>query len=312
MAAFRRPLFFGAGLRRFSSGDAPPARLILKPKTVFITGVSTGIGRALASAAIATGFRVYGTVRRDSDARNLKAEMGDLFHPVVLEITDDTIVQRVAAELLEELGPGGIDVLVNNAGIAVPGGLTEIDGVSLRSQIDVNTIAPVLLTQALLPLLEKMPRGADSRQGLIVNISSMVLAIHPPLSGAYTASKAALEAFSHAWRRELACRGIKVMIVRPGAVKSDIWGKGEAGPPVPDPLYAKAHRRKAELSARGLKGAYDCREFADKIVKLMDRRRPPPLVTLSREPWYARTLPSILPRRWADLIINSVVGLKNS
>lgn len=284
----------------------------MKPNTFFITGVSSGIGRALAATAVKSGSRVYGSVRRDSDGRNLAAELGKNFHPVLLDLRDEDAIRKNAARLLEELGPGGLDVLVNNAGIAVQGGLSEIDSASLRSQIEVNTVAPVLLTRALLPLLETTSTAADSRKALIVNISSMVIAIDPPLSGAYTASKAALEAFSHAWRRELACRGIRVMIVRPGAVKSDIWEKGEAGPPEPDPLYSAAHRRKAELSIRGLKGAYDCSGFAEKIYKLMERRRPPMLITLSREPWFARKLPSLLPRRWADFFINAVMGLKNS
>lgn len=281
----------------------------MKPKTVFITGVSSGIGRALAAAAAGNGYRVYGTVRQDSEGRSLAVELGDNFHPVLLDITDDNAIQKVAAALHEELGSGGLDILVNNAGIAVPGGLSEIDGDSLRSQINVNTIAPVLLTRAFLPLLEKTSPGTDSSRGLIVNISSMVLAIHPPLSGAYTASKAALEAFSHAWRRELSARGIKVMIVRPGAVKSDIWEKGESGPPEPDSRYIHAHLRKAELSARGQKGGYDCQDFAEKVLKLMKKKRPPLLVTLSREPFAARILPSLLPRHWADLIINKVMGL---
>lgn len=278
--------------------------------TVFITGVSTGIGRALAVAAAGSGYRIYGTVRRDSDAGSLAAELGESFHPVLLDVTDESAVLELAALLLDELGPGGLDVLVNNAGIAVQGGLSEIDSASLHSQIEVNTVAPVLLTRAFLPLLEKLPNVGASGAGLVVNISSMVVAIHPPLSGAYTASKAALEAFSHAWRRELACRGINVTIVRPGAVKSDIWEKGEAGPPEPDSRYSAAHIRKAKLTAQGVEGAYDAPEFAEKMLRLIKRRRPPVLITLSREPWYARKLPSLLPWRWADLMINTVLGLK--
>ncbi len=275
---------------------------------VFITGVSSGIGRALAIAAAESGFQVLGSVRRESDGHSLSSELGSRFKPVVLDVTNLDSVNRLAGELLADLGPGGLRSLINNAGISVQGALSEVDSDSLGSQFDVNVLAPVNLTRAFLPLLEK-PGTAACNRSLIVNISSMVNAINPPLSGAYTASKAALEAFSHAWRRELAGKGINVMIIRPGAVRSDIWEKGEAGPPEPDSFFSGAHQRKAVLSAKGLKGAYDCDEFGRRVVGLISRRRPPVLVTISREPWYARKLPSLLPWRWADRLIRVVMRL---
>ena len=216
-------------------------------------------------------------------------------------------MNRIAGELLKKLGPGGLFALVNNAGISVPGALSEVDGASLRRQFEVNVFGPVQLTRAFLPLLiqASLERGSS----LIVNISSMVTAMDPPLSGTYTASKAALEAFSHAWRRELISRGINVMVVRPGAVRSDIWGKNESGPPEPDSVYEKAYRRKMDLTSKGITNAYECGDFSQKVMGLMNRRRPPALVTLSREPWYVRKLPSLLPRRWADRLLRSVMGL---
>ena len=198
---------------------------------------------------------------------------------------------------------------MNNAGISVPGALSEVDGAALRTQFEVNVFGAVLLTRAFLPLLEKPAGTPIGDRSLVVNISSMVTALNPPLAGTYTASKAALEAFSHAWRRELAGMGIDVMIIRPGAVRSDIWVKGESGPPEPNPYFQMVHKRKTELSARGLKGAYNCDEFGIRVIRLMKRRRPPALVTLSREPWYARRLPSLLPRLWADRLIRKVMGL---
>jgi NAD(P)-dependent dehydrogenase (short-subunit alcohol dehydrogenase family) len=279
-----------------------------KSDIIFITGVSTGIGRALAIAAVESGFQVIGSVRRASDSHDLASELGSGFKAVILDVTDLGAVNLLAGELFADLGPGGLHSLINNAGISVQGALSEIDDVSLSSQFNVNVLAPVNLTRAFLPLLERPGTAARSRS-LIVNISSMVIAINPPLSGAYTASKAALEAFSHAWRRELSGKGINVMIVRPGAVRSDIWEKGEAGPPEPDSFFTGAHQRKAALSAQGLKGAYDCDEFGLRVVRLITRRRPPVLVTVSREPWYARKLPSLLPWRWADRLIRLVMRL---
>ena len=309
----QKPPNFGTGNKdkafSFTATREAASSPVKNSKIIFITGVSSGIGRSLAIAAVESGFRVYGTVRRESDGRSLAAELGEKFRSIILDVTDEDATRRITAGLLREIGPGGLHSLVNNAGISVPGALSEVDGASLRNQFEVNVFGPVRLTRAFLPLLEKPAGLPPRRHSLVVNISSMVTALNPPLSGTYTASKAALEAFSHAWRRELAGRGIDVMIVRPGAVRSNIWGKGETGPPVTDPHYNDAHRCKMELSARGLKNAYDCDEFGRRVIRLMGRRRPPVLVTLSREPWYVRRLPSILPRRWADRLIRALMGL---
>ncbi len=253
-----------------------------------------------------SGYHVYGTIRRESDGHSLSAALGSHFSPIILDVTDEVSVKRIAGELMIKLGSGGLSVLVNNAGISVRGALSEVDGASLRKQFEVNVFGPVQISRAFLPLLEQ-PAGGSGRS-LIVNISSMVTAMNPPLSGSYTSSKAALEAFSHAWRRELYGRGINVMIVRPGAVRSDIWDKNHNGPPEPDARYADVYKRLTELTARGLDGAYECDDFGRRVIRLMNRRRPPLLTTLSREPWYARRLPSILPRRWSDQLFRTVLG----
>ncbi|ABS61898.1 short-chain dehydrogenase/reductase SDR [Parvibaculum lavamentivorans DS-1] len=195
-------------------------------KSIVITGVSTGIGHAAATVAAKAGFHVFGSVRKEADAARLKAELGDLFTPLLFDVTDEAAVKQGAAQVRAALKGETLTGLVNNAGIAVSGPLLEVDPDDFRKQMEVNVTGPFLVTQAFAPLL-----GADKslkgKPGRIVNISSVGGIRAMPFIGPYAASKFALEGFSEALRRELMLFGIDVIVIGPGPVKTAIWDKAE-------------------------------------------------------------------------------------
>jgi NAD(P)-dependent dehydrogenase (short-subunit alcohol dehydrogenase family) len=183
--------------------------------TVLITGASRGIGRATALRLAAGPWQVVAGVRRAQDGEALAAEGAGAITPVVLDVTD---AELVAA--LPDAVPGGLDAVVNNAGVVVPGPVEALALDDLRRQLEVNVVGQVAVTQAVLPRLR------ESR-GRIVFVSSLNGRVSTPMTGAYNASKFALEALADTMRLELRPWGIRVVLVEPAAIDTDIWRGAE-------------------------------------------------------------------------------------
>ncbi len=179
--------------------------------TVLITGASRGIGRASALALDQAGHDVIAGVRTQEAARELAAEASDRLRTVHLDVTEPDSI-RAAAEMAGER----LDALVNNAGIALGGVVEALDLDELRRQLDVNVVGQVAVTQALLPAL----RAAAGR---VVFISSVSGRVSAPVMTPYTASKFALEAIADGLRVELRPWGIRVVLVEPGSMDTDMW-----------------------------------------------------------------------------------------
>ncbi|UFZ04039.1 SDR family oxidoreductase [Bradyrhizobium ontarionense] len=195
-------------------------------KSVVITGASTGIGFACSKLLLARGFRVFGSVRKPADAERLRSEFGANFTPLLFDVTDEVAVKAAAVEVRAALNGEALAGLVNNAGIAVAGPVTELPIDQFRHQMEVNVIGPVIATQAFAPLLGTDPAMTGPR-GRIVMISSVAGRNGNPLLAPYSTSKHAVEGLSESLRRELMLFGIDVIIVAPGAVKTPIWAKAE-------------------------------------------------------------------------------------
>jgi NAD(P)-dependent dehydrogenase (short-subunit alcohol dehydrogenase family) len=195
-------------------------------KDVVVTGVSTGIGWGTAKVLVSKGFRVFGSVRKQADADHLQRELGNLFVPLMMDITDADAVHQSAQKVGSMIGDRNLAGLVNNAGTVVSGPLLYLRPSEYRRQLDVNMISPLVVIQAFAPLL-----GTDKKRqgpcGRIVNISSTGAKVAIPLIGAYSASKAGLEGMSDALRRELMLFGIDVVIIEPGTVNTAMYDKGE-------------------------------------------------------------------------------------
>jgi NAD(P)-dependent dehydrogenase (short-subunit alcohol dehydrogenase family) len=185
---------------------------------VVITGASTGIGRACAIELDRRGFRVFAGVRAAAAAEQLRAEASSRLTPVVIDVTKGDTIAAAVKTVAEALGDAGLDGLVNNAGICVPGPLELVPIDALRRQFEVNVIGQVAVTQAFLPLLRKS-------RGRVVNMSSVSGGLSVPYLGQYSASKFALEAIGDALRLELRNFGIRVSAIEPAAIATPIWQK---------------------------------------------------------------------------------------
>jgi NAD(P)-dependent dehydrogenase (short-subunit alcohol dehydrogenase family) len=184
--------------------------------TWFITGASSGFGLAFASYALTQDYNVVATARNVTKLADLKARApGRVLTPPV-DVNDKDSVASAVAVANERFG--GIDVLVNNAGYGIVGAVEETPESELRALMETNFFGAVAVTQAVLPFMRVQRRGA------IVNISSMGGQMSFGGYGAYSASKFALEGLSEALAQEVASFGIKVLIVEPGAFRTDFAG----------------------------------------------------------------------------------------
>ncbi|MBS1892540.1 MAG: SDR family oxidoreductase [Actinobacteria bacterium] len=180
--------------------------------SVLITGTGRGIGRATTLRLARAGWTVYATVRQAADGEALAAEaVGGPVHPLTLDVTSD---EQIAA--LPDALPERLDAIVNNAGIVVSGPLETLSAADLREQFEVNVVGAVALTNAVLPRLR-------AARGRIVFVSSLSGIVSTPMTGAYNASKFALEAIADAWRLELRRWGIDVVLIEPAMTDTDLW-----------------------------------------------------------------------------------------
>lgn len=193
-------------------------------RAIVITGVSTGIGHAAARLAAQNGVHVFGSVRQPEAAATLAAELGTAFTPLLFDVRDDEAVAAAASHVRAALGGRRLAGLVNNAGIAHPGPLALQPAAAFREQIDVNLVAPFLVTQAFLPLLGTDP-ALTGPPGRIVNISSLAGIAAVPFVGAYVATKHGIEGYSKTLAIELEPFGIAVIVVAPGTIATPIWSK---------------------------------------------------------------------------------------
>jgi len=193
----------------------------MRVRSCLITGASTGIGEACALRLDAAGWRVFAGVRRDEDAARLRAKLSDRSQPLIVDVVDQESIARAAEIIGAALREDGLDGLVNNAGIAVTGPLEFLPLAEFRQQFDVNVTGQIAVTQALLPALR-------AARGRVVFMSSVSGRASSPLLTPYTASKFAIEAIADGLRLELRRWGIRVVLVEPGSVDTDIWRGAEA------------------------------------------------------------------------------------
>lgn len=181
-------------------------------KVVLITGASAGIGKETAILLAKNGYKVYGAARRVDKMNELKS-LG--ISTLVMDVTDDVSMTRGVNQIIQE--EGRIDVLVNNAGFGSYGAIEDVRMEDARYQMEVNVFGAARLIQLVLPYMRK------HKYGKIVNISSIGGKMATPFGGWYHASKFAIEGLSDSLRNEVKPFGIDVIVMEPGAIKSE-WG----------------------------------------------------------------------------------------
>ncbi|NJK81718.1 MAG: SDR family NAD(P)-dependent oxidoreductase [Chloroflexaceae bacterium] len=186
------------------------------PRTVVISGAARGIGRAAALHLDQLGWQVFAGVRQPDHAAALRAVASPRMVPVQCDLTDYASLHHAAAVVAQHLDGRGLDGLINNAGIVIPGPLEYLPLDDLHTQLAVGLVGQLALTQQMLPLLRP-------RRGRIINISSGSGRLVRPLLAAYSAAKFGLEALSDGLRLELAPSGIRVIVIQPGATATPAW-----------------------------------------------------------------------------------------
>ena len=243
--------------------------MIAKDSVWFITGSSRGLGRALAEAVLAQGYRVVATARHLADLEDLVAAHPGTAHALALDVTDEA--SRREALAAAETRFGSIDILVNNAGYGYLGAIEEGDDAGVRAMFETDLFAPVKLTQAVLPAMRAR------RRGHIVNITSIGGLVTFPGYGYYHMAKFALEAMSDTLAKEVAPLGIGVTAVAPGAFRTDFRGANsmvEAPTPIAD--YADTVGKTRERTRAGHRQqAGDPVRGARAIITALEAEHPP-------------------------------------
>ena len=188
----------------------------MSKKVALVTGGSSGIGEATALRLQELGYTTYAAARRVERMEHLTTSG---IRALAMDVTDDESMQSGVEQILAE--EGRIDVLVNGAGYGSYGALEDVPLSEARNQVEVNLFGAARLTQLVLP------RMRDQRSGTIVNITSMGGKIYTPLGAWYHATKHALEALSDCLRMELKSFGIDVVVIEPGAIRTEFNGIAE-------------------------------------------------------------------------------------
>jgi NAD(P)-dependent dehydrogenase (short-subunit alcohol dehydrogenase family) len=278
---------------------------------VVITGASTGIGEACALHLDKLGYRVFAGIRKAADGESLRRRASARLVPVRLDISDETEVGEAARNVTEALSGGGLAGLVNNAGIVVGGTLEFLPLEALRHQLEVNVIGQIAVTQAFLPSLRKA-------RGRIVNIGSVSGLISAPFSGAYSASKFALEALTDSLRLELRPWKIHVSIVEPGYIQTPIVSKSLAAaealraqlPEEALQLYGASLRAVRESTEREAAKAAPTEVVVKAVVHALAARRPSTRYVVGNHSGLEISFGRALPDRWRDALMARHMGLK--
>ncbi len=237
-------------------------------KTLLITGVSSGFGRALAEEALAAGHRVVGTVRSEPARLAFESLSPGAAIGRVLDITDFDAIDGIVADI--EASVGAIDVLVNNAGYGHEGVMEESPLSEMRRQFDVNVFGAVAMMKAVLPFMRRR------RRGHILNITSMGGHITMPGIAYYCGSKFALEGISEALGKEVQALGIAVTAVAPGSFRTDWAGRSMTRTPRAiadyDPIFDPIRKAREEKSGRQLGNP---RKAARAMLAAIDADHPP-------------------------------------
>ncbi len=236
----------------------------LVDKIILITGVSSGLGKALAEEALQQGCLVVGTVRKEEDSTKFMALKPGHAFGRLLDVQHTGSMPALVAEIESSVGP--INVLVNNAGYGLAATIEEAPLDQIREQFEINVFGPIGMLQAVLPGMRRR------RAGCILNITSMGGLLALPGIGIYNATKFALEGVTEALRKEVAEFNIRVIAVEPGMFKTDWIGRSLRQPPGIIADYDAQRKARAEQT---LDWNGDVVKAAKAMLNIVDEPNPP-------------------------------------
>jgi NAD(P)-dependent dehydrogenase (short-subunit alcohol dehydrogenase family) len=244
--------------------------------TWLITGCSTGLGRALATAVLEHGDDVVVTARDVSAVQDIAARYPDTALALPLDVTDDA--QVTAAVDAAAARFGGVDVLVNNAGYGYRAAVEEGEESAVQQLFDTHVFGTVRTIKAVLPGMRAR------RSGTIVNLSSIGARISPAGSGYYAAVKAAVEALTASLRSEVAPLGIRAFSVEPGGFRTDFAGRSltQAAVPIADYADTAGKRRKEHDTVHGTQKG-DPERAAAALIRVVESDTTPAVLLLGND-----------------------------
>ena len=267
-------------------------------KVILVTGASSGIGLACATALQAAGHTVYGSTR---DLKRIKSVS---FKPIELDVTNDASVKAAVAKIIK--AEGKIDVLVNNAGNGVTGPAYAMPVESAKKQFEVNFFGVIRISS------EVLPKMIEAGKGLVVNVSSLAGLFGLPYQGLYSASKYAIEGYSQSLRMELRNTGVKVVILNPGDFKTDFTENREKVPfPIKnEKLEAEYNTAVASMEKDESIGA-NPDVIAKKLIQIVDSSSPSHRYLIGAfGQTIAVTLKRVLPGGIFEKLMNDHYGIK--
>jgi len=234
-------------------------------KTVLVTGASSGIGRATAIYLARNGYNVYGAARRRDKLQELA---GYGVKPVGLDVTREESIFNCVKEITEL--SGGVDVLVNSAGLGSYGALEDVPMDEAKNQLEINLFGAARLMQLVLPQMRK------NGYGKIINISSVGGKVGMPMGAWYHASKFAIEGLSDSLRNEVRRFGVDVIVIEPGGTRSEMTaiGAGDLMRVSGDTDYRNLSASVSKMYATMEKNAVDPVVIAKLIRKGIEAKRP--------------------------------------
>ncbi|MDV7142421.1 SDR family oxidoreductase [Tropicimonas sp. TH_r6] len=272
------------------------------PKSILITGCSSGIGYAAAHGLKAHGWRVFATCRKAEDVARLAAEG---LESLQLDYTDPASMQACLDEIVARNG-GRLDALFNNGAFALPGALEDLPTDGLRSLFEANFFGYHELTHRVIPIMRAQGGGR------IVNCSSVLGLVPMKWRGAYVSSKYALEGLTDVLRLEMEDAGIKVVLIEPGPITSKIrvnsiphfehWIDWRASPRAEQYEHSLLNRLYAE---RGKPDRFELGPEAvtAKLIHALESRNPKPRYYVTQATWIMGLLRRLLPTRALDALI---------
>ena len=243
-------------------------------KSILITGCSTGIGAALVSQFLKSGFLVFGSIRDKKMEAPLKKKYGKNFIPLIFDVTNYLQISKAQKKVRSILNGDNLGILINNAGIAQLGPVEHITSQEFDLHLKTMVVGTFNCVQIFLPLL-----GTKNKflPGKVINISSGGGSIGQPFMASYCSSKHALEGFSESLRRELLIYGIKVIIIAPRAFKTAIWDKSnvdDRASKFNKTEYSRAFQKFTNFIKDSSKQGQDVKNLAQKIHQIAMKKKP--------------------------------------
>jgi NAD(P)-dependent dehydrogenase (short-subunit alcohol dehydrogenase family) len=279
------------------------------PKSVVISGASSGIGKALSLELDRHGYQVFAGVRNTADAEVLRSQASPQLTPLMLDVTQPELISSACKEVNDKTG-GDLFCLINNAGISLSGAMEFIPLQDFRRQLEINLMGQLVLTQACMPMLRKTT-------GRIFFISSVAGRLPTPFNGPYAVSKAGLVAMADALRLELIPWKIPVSVLIVGSVQTPIWEKsaitaGEIlrrSPAEAWRLYGKPQKRSGLFYMQAGRNGMQVEQLVKIAQREIESNHPKAYVLVGRDAYLYELLVKLAPVRFRDWLVRRQMGL---